>query len=172
LIHKTKNRHHKFLLLLIVIAIAIIAFIRPEFLKTVFFESNFSDIFMLLAYLPGFFILVGLIEVWLPESFIQKHLGKHSGLKGALYAFFIGAAIPGPFYLAFPMAAMLWKKGVSKFNLSLFVGAWSCLKFGEEIFELQFLGLRFLLLRVFLTVPFIVLMSFIMKKVHFEKSEN
>ena len=124
----------------------------------------------MIAFLPGFFILMGLFEVWIPEKQVQKHLGKHSGWKGAIYSFLLGALIPGPFYLAFPMAASLLRKGVSKFNIMLFIGAWGAFKIGEEIFEMHFMGFRFFFLRIVITLPFIIIIAFIMEKMNFKKA--
>jgi len=114
---------------------------------------------------------MGFIEVLVPEKKIIEHLGKHSGLKGSFFSFFLGSLIPGPLYVAFPLASLLLKKKVSMFNVSLFIGAWSCLKIGEEIFEFQFLGLKFLLLRILTTIPFVVLISFILNTIHLKPKE-
>ena len=168
LIHKTKNTQHKIILLIIVVALLVSFFIKPHFYKNLIQETDYSNIIMIASYLPGFFILMGLIEIWLPKKFVVEHLGKHSGVKGSLYSFLLGSLIPGPLYIAFPFAASLLRKGVSRFNIVIFLGAWSYFKLGEEVFELQFLGLRFLILRVLITIPFIVIMAYIIDRVHFK----
>lgn len=114
--------------------------------------------------MPGFFILMALLKAWLPDKLIVRHLGHASGLKGSLYTFLLGSITPGPLYLSFPMAALLSKKGASPFNVALFVCAWSSFKVLEEIFEIQFLGLRFMLLRLVMSIPFVILTSFILSR--------
>lgn len=42
-----------------------------------------------------------------------------SGLKGFLLAIFIGSTAAAPLYAAFPVAAMIMRKGISFFNLML-----------------------------------------------------
>ena len=167
MIHRTKNLSHKIVLLLFILAAIVFVFIMPDFLKELVLESDYSVVLTIIYYLPGFFILIGLIEIWLPEKFVISHLGKHSGVKGSLYSFLLGAIIPGPLYIAFPIAGMLLKKGVSKYNAVVFLSSWACFKFGEEIFELQFLGGKFLLLRVLITIPMIFVMAYIISKIHF-----
>ncbi|HDP73484.1 MAG TPA: permease [Candidatus Woesearchaeota archaeon] len=121
-----------------------------------------ADFLLILVYLPGLFVLMALLKAWLPDRLIVKHLRHASGFKGSLYAFLLGSITPGPLYLSFPIAALLSKKGASSFNVALFVCAWSTLKLVEEIFELHFLGLRFMLLRLAITLPFVILTSFIL----------
>ncbi|MFH1126912.1 MAG: permease [archaeon] len=127
-----------------------------------------SMLFSVLLYLPGFFVLIGLFDAWVSREFVVRRLGEHSGVKGAMYSFVLGCIIPGPLYLAFPLAAALLRKGISGFNVTLFIGAWSSFKIAEEIFELYFLGPRFLVLRVLLSVPFVIVVAFIVGRVCFD----
>ena len=168
MIHKTKNIHHKRFLLIIVIVILITYFIYPSFYHGVIAKTDFSSIIEILFYLPAFLLLMGLFEAWLPSKFLMEHLGKQAGIKGSLYSFAIGSVIPGPLYLGFPVARLLLRKGVNMFNVALFIGAWSGFKVFEEVFELQFLGLKFLLLRVIISIPFIILSAFVIDRFHFK----
>ena len=132
------------------------------------YAADNSVVLSILLYLPGFFVLIGLFEAWVSRDFVVTHMGEKSGLKGSAYSFVMGCLIPGPLYLAFPLAGALLRKGISRFNIVLFIGAWSSFKVVEEIFELHFLGPRFLVLRVLLTVPFVILVAFIVSKVCFD----
>ncbi len=133
------------------------------------YASDNSEILSIFLYLPGFFVLIGLFEAWVSKDLVVRHLGVQSGLMGSVYSFILGCLIPGPLYLAFPIAGTLLRKGIGKFNVVLFLGAWSSFKIAEEIFELHFLGARFLVLRVLLTVPFVILVAFIVSKVCFDE---
>lgn len=171
--HEVKHRHHKLIFLAIIAVIAITILINPGFYLETVATADYSNIFIIILYLPGFFILLSLFETWLPQKFVVKHLGKHSGVKGSVYAFVLGAIAPGPLYLAFPFAATLLKKKVTMFNTTLFICAWSCFKIGEEIFELQFLGFKFFALRILISIPFIILISYMINRLHLkEQSEK
>jgi len=144
------------------IAVILVCVMFPEY------ASENSVVLSIFLYLPGFFVLIGLFEAWVSKSFVVSHLGENSGLKGSVYSFVMGCLIPGPLYLAFPLAGALLRKGISRFNVVLFIGAWSSFKVVEEIFELHFLGPRFMVLRVLLTVPFVIVVAFIVSKVCFD----
>lgn len=132
------------------------------------YASDNSVLLSIFLYLPGFFVLIGLFEAWVSREFVVSHLGAKSGLMGSVYSFVMGCLIPGPLYLAFPLAGALLRKGINRFNVVLFIGAWSSFKVVEEIFELHFLGLRFLMLRVLLTVPFVIVVAFIVSRLCFD----
>jgi len=45
----------------------------------------------MLLVIPPIFILLGLLDVWVPKETMIKYMGDKSGLKGILLAIFIGA---------------------------------------------------------------------------------
>ncbi|MCK5764087.1 MAG: permease, partial [Clostridiales bacterium] len=57
--------------------------------------------------LPPVFILMGLMEVWIPKNKIESWLGKKSGIKGIIISVVLGTLPTGPLYVAFPMTASL-----------------------------------------------------------------
>ncbi len=154
-----------------IIILTILGIIYFKHLQPFITKIDYEQGLMMLLFLPGFFIITGLIESWLPAKLIEKYLGKHSGIKGSFYSFLIGSLMIGPLYLSFPMALMLIKKGISKFNITLFIGAWAAFPIGQEIFEIQFMGLKFFFLRAILSIIFVVLMSYIMDKMKLLKTE-
>lgn len=154
-------------LTIIILTIFVIIYFKQ--IQSHIIKLDFEQAFMMLLFLPGFFIITGLVEAWLPTTLIQKHLGKHSGIKGSVYSFLIGSLMIGPLYLAFPIALVLLKKGISKFNITLFIGAWAAFPVAIEIFEIQFMGLKFFILRALLSIIFVILMSFIMDKMNLSK---
>jgi uncharacterized membrane protein YraQ (UPF0718 family) len=109
--------------------------------------------------LPPIFILLGLMEVWVPPRNHEEVHGKGSGLKGVILAFFVGPVAVGPLYAAFPVAAMLMRKGGSLFNLIVFLGAWSTTKIPLVLFELSSLGPSFALTRLSMNIPIIVIIA-------------
>lgn len=113
--------------------------------------------------LPPVFILMGLMEVWLPKDKIQKWLGNDSGLRGGILSLALGTLPTGPVYVAFPLAASLLHKGASITNVVIFLGSWAALKIPQLMVEVKFLGLKFTLVRFGFTTVALVLMGLFMK---------
>ncbi len=113
--------------------------------------------------MPPVFILMGLIEVWVPKDRIQKWMGADSGIKGGFLAFLLGTLPTGPLYVAFPMAASLLRKGASVHNMVIFLGSWAALKIPQLMVETEFLGLNFALLRFALTLVILIAVGYIMQ---------
>ncbi|MEA3558409.1 MAG: permease, partial [Candidatus Thermoplasmatota archaeon] len=114
--------------------------------------------------LPAIMVILGLFAVWIPNKMIGKHLGHASGIKGVIISIILGTLPTGPLYIAFPMAAVLLAKGAKRSNIIIFLSAWACIKIPQEMVELRFLGLEFMLLRLALTVTFVVMMGISVEK--------
>src|SRR5574344_1728515 len=82
-----------------------------------------SQIKAMLLVLPPIFLLLGLLDVWVPRETLMKFMGENSGFKGKLIAFALGSAAAGPLYGAFPVAAVLMTKGAGFSNVLIFIGA-------------------------------------------------
>lgn len=121
--------------------------------------------------MPPVFILMGLMEAWVPKDKIQKWLGSGSGIKGAAISVALGTLPTGPLYVAFPMAASLIRKGASITNMVLFLGSWAALKIPQLMVEIKFLGVLFTLLRFVLTLTALLLIGLLMDKI-FKKSPD
>jgi len=122
--------------------------------------STSWDFFIeMMLILPAVMVILGLFAVWLPGDTVVRYLGKTSGIRGIILAIAIGALPTGPLYIAFPMAAALLKKGARISNIIVFLSAWACIKIPQELVELQFLGARFMAMRLSLTVIFITIMG-------------
>jgi uncharacterized membrane protein YraQ (UPF0718 family) len=109
-------------------------------------------------------VLMGLFEVLVPKQLIGKYLGRESGWKGVLLALLFGTAPTGPLYVAFPIAAMLLKKGASPLNVIILLDAWAAIKIPQLLIEARFLGPSFMLVRLALTVPSAILMGWLIQK--------
>jgi uncharacterized membrane protein YraQ (UPF0718 family) len=127
---------------------------------------NFRDFMVeMAAFLPLMFILVGLMDVWLPRSVVEHHVGNDSGIKGGVWVILLAMLQAGPLYGAFPVAHLLWKKGCSTRNIFIYLGAFATLKIPMLTFEIGFLGLRFSLLRTLITLPVFIVIAVIMEAV-------
>ncbi|HEC95741.1 MAG TPA: hypothetical protein ENI50_01820 [Euryarchaeota archaeon] len=115
--------------------------------------------------LPAVMVLMGLFAVWVSKETIVKYLGKTSGIRGIFLAIFLGALPTGPLYVAFPIAAGLIKKGARISNILIFLSAWACIKIPQEMVELQFLGAKFMALRLVLTIVFVIIMGVFIEQV-------
>jgi uncharacterized membrane protein YraQ (UPF0718 family) len=114
--------------------------------------------------LPAVMILMGLFMVWVSDDMVIKYMGKTSGIKGIFLALFFGALPTGPLYVAFPIAAALIKKGARLSNIIIFLSAWGCIKIPQEMVEFQFLGPKFMGLRLILTIISAVIMATLIER--------
>jgi len=126
--------------------------------------NNFKNFFLeMISFLPLIFILVGLFDVWVSRERIQKHIGSDSGLRGIFWVILLWMLQVGPLYGAFPVAYILWKKGASIRNIFIYLGAFSTMKIPMLAFEINYLGLKFSLLRTLITLPLFIAIGFLME---------
>ena len=126
---------------------------------------NFRDFMVeMAAFLPLMFVLIGLVDAWLPRSMIERHVGGESGIKGSAWVILLAMLQAGPLYGAFPVAQLLWKKGCSIRNIFIYLGAFATMKIPMLTFEIGFLGLRFSVLRTLITLPVFIVIAVIMEK--------
>ena len=102
----------------------------------------------MLTIIPPIFLLLGLLDVWVPRELLIRYMGPGSGFRGSTLAILIGSAAAGPLYGAFPVAAVLMKKGASFNNVMIFLGALSSTKIPMVLFEVSSLGTTFALTRL------------------------
>lgn len=114
----------------------------------------------ILAIVPAVLVLIGLFDAWVPKKAVEQSLGPASGLRGVLLALLLGTGAAGPLYAAFPVALALREKGARTANLVIFLGAWATIKLPMLMMESAFLGTRFALLRLVLTLPGILACGF------------
>lgn len=162
--NQKKGKDVKRQLLLIIITIilvyTIIYFIYPHnFKKSIKISQRYG--LEMLTILPAVLLLMGLADVWVPKSLVKKYLGKNAGLKGIFVAIALGTLPTGPMYIAFPVASELLRKKASLTNVIIFLGVWASLKIPQIGVEIQFLGVKFALIRLSLTFVSIVAIGFI-----------
>jgi len=125
--------------------------------------KNFRVFFMeMILILPLMFILIGLFEVWVPRERIIRHLGAEAGHWGTLWVILLAMLQVGPLYAAFPVAALLWRKGCSVRNIFIYLGAFTALKIPMLTFEVGFLGWKFSLLRALFSFPVFIVIGFLL----------
>lgn len=153
-------------LFLIVVALAyIIIFIVKPSMGVESVKSSGYYIKEMLMIMPVIFILTALLDMWVPKEKIMQYLGKESKTKGIILSFVVGSISAGPVYAAFPMCAMLHKKGASIRNIVIILSSWAVIKIPMLLNEAKFLGLKFMLIRWVLTVISIIIFSWLAEKI-------
>ena len=116
----------------------------------------------MLLVLPPIFIIIGLLDVWIPKETMVRLMGEGSGIKGIILAFLFGTVAAGPLYAAFPIAIVFMKKHVKFSNIMILLGAWGATKIPMLLFEMSTLGFKFALLRLTINIPVIILIAYLM----------
>ena len=128
-------------------------------------KTSRNYFFEMLGILPAILILLGLLDAWVPKKTVERLLGKDSGISGIGIAILTGTAAAGPLYVAFPVAASLLKKGARISNVAIFLCSWAAIKIPMLMFETKFLGFKFSMLRLVLTIPSAILIGFAMERI-------
>ncbi len=126
-------------------------------------SKTFLNMFIeMISFIPIVFILVGLLDAWIPKKKFEKYMGPESGLKGTLLSVIFSMFQAGPLYGAFPIVYILYKKGASIKNIFIFLGCFSSLKIPMLTIETGYLGLEFTLARAAITVPLFIAIGYLM----------
>mgnify|MGYP000888751450 FL=1 len=155
-------KRYKFFIILLVINTVIIV-VKPDIgLKSL--QLTKSNALEMLSILPPVFILLGLLDVWVKRETMIKYMGEKSGIIGVLLAFLLGSAAAGPLYAAFPVAAVLLKKGSKFSNVLIMIGAWSTTKIPLLLFEASSMGIKFMITRFILNIFGIAIIAYTVEK--------
>ncbi|HOJ76685.1 MAG TPA: permease [Bacillota bacterium] len=155
-------KRFRFFLVMLMILIGVMLVDHPKEIKALGIMA--SSLKEMLLVIPPVFILLGLLDVWVPKETMVRHMGEGSGLKGVVLAVLLGSAAAGPLYGAFPVAGVFLKKGVSLSNILIFLGAWSTTKIPMFLFEWTSLGGRFALTRLVVDIPGIIIIAWLICK--------
>ncbi|RLE30767.1 hypothetical protein DRJ54_01990 [Candidatus Acetothermia bacterium] len=98
------------------------------------------------------FILIGLLQVWVPPKAVARLFGKEGGWKGLALAATIPVMIGGSLFTILPLMQALREKGARIAVIGAFITAWGG-KLPLLPLEMHFLGWRFAALRLALIVP-------------------
>lgn len=145
-------------------ALAVVGILSPDKANEAVRTIGFSLKEMLLV-IPPVFVLLGLLDVWVPRERLIRYMGVGSGIRGTAIAFIMGSVAAGPLYAAFPVAIVLARKGCSLFNLMVFIGAWSTTKVPMFLFEYSALGAGFAITRLAANIPAILLISLVISRI-------
>jgi uncharacterized membrane protein YraQ (UPF0718 family) len=97
----------------------------------------------MLKIVPPIFLMIGLLDIWVPRETMIKLMGEKSGPVGVLIAFFIGTMSAGPLIAAFPVAQVMLKKGARYANVLFFLTIWASAKLPILFFQATTLGVEY-----------------------------
>lgn len=112
--------------------------------------------------LPMMFLLIGVFAVWVSRDVVERHVGERAGPVAIVWMILLAMLQAGPLYGAFPVAAALSKKGCAARYVFIYLGAFSVMKLPMLSFEITFLGWKFSLVRLMLTLPVFIAIGYIM----------
>lgn len=153
-------RKYKFFLLMMILWIGV--YIGKPVLAIRSVELTVLNLRQMFLVIPPIFVLLGLLDVWVPRQTMVRFLGEGSGVRGIVLSFIAGAVAAGPLYGAFPVAAVFLKKQATFRNVFIFIGTWSTIKVPMFLFEWQSLGWKFALTRLCLNIPGILLIAWVL----------
>jgi len=126
-------------------------------------SKNFASFSVeMLKILPCAFILIGLFEVWVKRETVEKHLGEESGIRGYIWAVLLAGTTVGGLYVAFPVAYSLHSKGAKLSVIFTYLGASAICRIPMTIFEASFMGIKFSLIRLFISLPLVIITSMLL----------
>lgn len=159
------------LTLVTLVVLLVLFFVRREFAVSAI-GISLSSVGIMLTILPPILLIVNLLDVLIPREVIIRHMGENARFKGYFWAFALGTFGAGPLYVAFPIAALLAKKGARLAFIVFFLGTWTTTKLPIFLYELNFFGVTFTSIHVFTGFSAFFLISILMEKILLKKDRD
>jgi uncharacterized membrane protein YraQ (UPF0718 family) len=145
-------------------ALAIAAYLRDPALPAVGARASGRLLLEVLPRLVGALLVTGMLQALIAPEWIRQWLGGGTGHRGILAGFVAGILTPGGPLVSFPIMAVFYQSGASLSALVAYVTSWSLFGFQRIIvWELPFMGPRFLLARVVPTLVFPILAGYMVR---------
>ncbi len=107
-------------------------------------------------------IFIGLLQGFVPQTYISKIIGKHAGFKGVVLISLLGAILHIPALISFPLAASLLKSGASVTAVVAFITTLTMIGTVTLPLEIKELGKKMALLRNGISFVIAIIIAFIM----------
>jgi uncharacterized protein len=134
------------------------------------FISSFRHYFVEMApVLAISFLLSGMIHEFIPDAWINKHLGG-KGLKGVLWSTLIGTLVPVCCWGCLPIAVTFRKKGVSLGPILAMLVATPATSINALIVTAKLLGLKFAIYLFFSVILMGITVGLIGNRIKLKKS--
>jgi uncharacterized membrane protein YraQ (UPF0718 family) len=151
----------KYLVVITVILLSLYYFFPEKIAAGLDISANYG--IEMIVIFPAVIVLMGLADVWIPKSLINKYLGEESGIKGIILSIIMGTLPTGPVYIAFPIAAELLRKKARISNVMIFLGVWASSKIPQVGVEIKFLGFKFAMLRLVFTLISLIIIGYLIE---------
>jgi len=119
----------------------------------------------MIGIVPAAFVLISLFEVWVKRETVEKHMGEKSIIRGFLWAIVLASTIIGGLYVSFPIAGVLYKKGAKASVVFTFLFASTICRIPMTVFEANFLGIKFTMIRFLISLPLVIVSSIILGRI-------
>jgi len=113
-------------------------------------------------------LVIAIYFVFILSSFVigfepGKQIG-HSGMLSYFWIMLLAGITIGGLVVAFPVAYSLFKKGAKLSIIFSYIGASAVCRVPMTIFETSFMGIKFSLIRLIVSIPLIILSSIWLEK--------
>ncbi len=103
--------------------------------------------FKQLPMLISIFLLIGLFDRFVPKSVVMTFVGKGNEFLSILSSAIFGTIVMGPVSSAYPMGALLLRKGATITATAIFLNSWVMVGFVTIPYEISIFGRHFTLIR-------------------------
>lgn len=110
-------------------------------------KNGLKMFFNILQVLTVTVILIAILLYFLPNEIIVKYLGKESGFYGAFFAALIGSVALIPGFIAYPLAGIMVKSGVSYSVVAIFMTTLMMVGILSLPLEAKYFGLKIAIIR-------------------------
>lgn len=107
---QVRNIFERYKFFVLLLGVNLILLIRVPEIGEKTFVTSLVNLKEMLSIIPPIFVLLGLLDVWVPRETMMKYMGKEAGIRGGVFAFVLGSFAAGPLYASFPVAGVLLKK--------------------------------------------------------------
>lgn len=128
------------------------------------FDNFYSFFLTMIKFVPAVFLLIGLFDVWVDKETIERHLGENSGFLSYVWAIILASTTVGGLYVAFPVAAALYKKGARPRIIFSYIGTAAVCRIPMTLFEASYVGISFTAIRWGISIPLVIISSILMEK--------
>ena len=110
--------------LIIVIASYTYAFRKDKTKGKESLKKGWRQFLKQIPFILSIFLLIGLFDVFIPQSVVVSILGRGKGVLAIFNAAIIGSVVGGPVSSVYLLGAVLLKKGATVAVTAVFMNAW------------------------------------------------
>ena len=139
---------------LVIVALALLltglAYLKSPELPLLGLKMSWQLLWFILPRTAAALVMVGMIQVLLPEHAVSKSIGHGSGFRGILVGSLAGLVTPGGPIVMFPIVVSLYQSGAALGPLVAYLTSWSLFGLQRIVaWEYPLMGGRFVLIRFF-----------------------